>query len=79
MMAPADRMEAFFEQLRELMDRSGFLGQHNPGVLMARLRRLFLRARPDTVELNALQGMLASFGHCMTRQRGGSGDDGPPV
>ena len=40
---------------------SGFLDPKNPMLGMARLRRLFNRARVDRVEINILRGILNSI------------------
>jgi tRNA C32,U32 (ribose-2'-O)-methylase TrmJ len=37
-----------------------FLDPDNPRHLMRRLRRLFIRARPDQNEVNILRGILAA-------------------
>ncbi|MDH3351249.1 MAG: tRNA (cytosine(32)/uridine(32)-2'-O)-methyltransferase TrmJ, partial [Gammaproteobacteria bacterium] len=37
-----------------------FLDPENPRHLMRRLRRLFIRARPDQNELNILRGILTA-------------------
>jgi tRNA C32,U32 (ribose-2'-O)-methylase TrmJ len=39
---------------------AGFLDPDNPRHLMRRLRRLFIRARPDKNEVNILRGILTA-------------------
>ena len=60
---PADNaeMEHFFGHLERLIIDSGFLDPANPAQVMTRLRRLFLRARPDKMEISTLRGVLTSL------------------
>lgn len=58
--ASADDIERLFEHLRVVLVEIGFLDPDNPRQLMRRLRRFFNRARPDTMELNILRGMLTA-------------------
>ena len=60
--ATAEGMERFFEHLRQTMEETGFAdSKHKQSkTLNRRLRRLFLRARPDQVELNILHGILSA-------------------
>ena len=37
-----------------------FLDPDNPRLLMRRMRRLFIRARPDKNEINILRGVLTA-------------------
>ena len=59
---PADArdVERFYEHLRQTLVDVEFLDPENPRQLMRRLRRLFNRALPDTMELNILRGILAA-------------------
>ena len=59
-LATSDEMEHFYAHLEEVMTRTRFLDPDNPRHLMRRLRRLFIRARPDQNELNILRGVLTS-------------------
>lgn len=59
--ANAEELEKFFEHLQTLLVASDFLKPSAPRQLMTRLRRLFLRARPDVMEMNILRGMLTAF------------------
>jgi tRNA (cytidine32/uridine32-2'-O)-methyltransferase len=58
--ATADEMEGFFSHLEKTIKSTGFLDPENPGQLMSRLRRLFLRTDLDKVEINILRGILTS-------------------
>ena len=59
-------MERFYEHLERVLTDVQFLDPDNPRHLMRRLRRLFLRARPDQNEVNILRGILAA----VERQKG---------
>ena len=56
-----DDLERFYQHMEQMMLRSGFIREGNPGQVMSKLRRLYTRARPERDELNILRGMLASF------------------
>ena len=56
----AGQMELFFTHLEETLLDIQFLNPDQPKRLMARLRRLFNRARPDQNEINILRGILAA-------------------
>ena len=51
-------MERLFEHLEQALLDIRFLNPRQPKRLMARLRRLFNRARPDLNEYNILRGIL---------------------
>ena len=57
--AVAERMEVFFERLEETLRAIRFSTPGQDDMLHRRLRRVFLRARPDDDELNMLNGMLS--------------------
>jgi len=56
----AEVMERFFEHLEQAMEEIGFSDPQQSKKLHRRLRRLFLRARPDGDELNILHGILSA-------------------
>jgi TrmH family RNA methyltransferase len=56
----AGQMELFYQHLEETLLDIRFLNPEQPKRLMARLRRLFNRARPDQNEINILRGILAA-------------------
>ncbi|MCF6262039.1 MAG: tRNA (cytosine(32)/uridine(32)-2'-O)-methyltransferase TrmJ [Xanthomonadales bacterium] len=56
----ASQMERFFEHLEQALTDTRFLNPAQPKMLMARLRRLYSRARPDQNEINILRGILAA-------------------
>lgn len=51
-------LEMFFDHLEKTLIEIDFHNPNNPRQLMSRLRRLYLRARPDTMEINMLRGIL---------------------
>ena len=59
-LATSDELENFYAHLEQVLSDSGFLDPDNPRHLMRRLRRLFIRARPDKNEVNILRGILTA-------------------
>lgn len=59
-LASADEMERFFNHLQQVLIEIDFLKMNAPRKLMTRLRRMFLRTRPDVMEMNILRGMLSA-------------------
>ena len=68
--ATGEEMEHFYTHLENVLKDIEFLDPENPRHLMRRLRRLFIRARPDKNEINILRGILTAVDR--TRQN----DDG---
>jgi len=68
-LATSGDMEYFYTHLEDVLTDLEFLNPDNPRHLMRRLRRLFVRARPDQNELNILRGILTAV------ERKGSGND----
>lgn len=60
-LATADEMEKFFTHLQEVLIQIEFLKMNAPRKLMTRLRRMYLRTRPDVMEMNILRGMLTAI------------------
>jgi len=58
--ATADEMEHFYAHLENVLTEIEFLDPENPRHLMRRLRRLYIRARPDKNEVNILRGILTA-------------------
>jgi tRNA C32,U32 (ribose-2'-O)-methylase TrmJ len=58
--ATGDEMEQFYAHLEQVMIDLEFLKPDNPRHLMRRIRRMFIRARPDKNEVNILRGILAA-------------------
>ncbi len=59
-LASNDELERLFEHMQQTLIDIEFLDPENPRQLMPRLRRLYLRARPDKVETNVLRGILSA-------------------
>lgn len=60
-LADSADVERLLEHLERVSTRVGFLRPDNPAQVMTRLRRLFLRARPDKMEVSILRGVLAGI------------------
>jgi TrmH family RNA methyltransferase len=56
----AAQMEMFYVHLEQTLLDIGFMNPEQPKRLMARMRRLFNRARPDQNEINIMRGVLAA-------------------
>ncbi|MCP4995524.1 MAG: tRNA (cytosine(32)/uridine(32)-2'-O)-methyltransferase TrmJ [Gammaproteobacteria bacterium] len=56
----AEEMEGLFTHLEQALEDIGFADPRQSQKLHRRLRRLFLRARPDQDELNILRGILSA-------------------
>ncbi|EWH09765.1 RNA methyltransferase, TrmH family, group 1 [Catenovulum agarivorans DS-2] len=54
-------LERFYTHLEGTLSKTDFIVKNHPGQVMAKLRRLFNRARPETQELNILRGILSSI------------------
>lgn len=59
--ASGEEMEHFYVHLEKVLRDIQFLDPDNPRQLMRRLRRLFIRARPDKNEVNILRGFLTAI------------------
>ena len=59
--ANSEVVEGFFEHLEQALESSGFLDPAQPGQIMQRLRRLYLRSELSVNEVNILRGMLSAF------------------
>lgn len=56
-----DDLERFYTHLEQTLNKTGFIVPNHPGMVMHKLRRLFNRARPESLELNILRGILSSI------------------
>lgn len=61
-------IERFYAHLQDTLQTTQFIRPQHPGQVMAKLRRLFTRARPDKQELNILRGMLSSVDQLSKKQ-----------
>ena len=59
--ATAEEMEYFYTHLEQVLEEIRFLDPDNPRHLMRRLRRMFVRARPDRNEVSILRGILTAI------------------
>ena len=53
-------VEGYFEHLQKVLEISGFLDPEQPGLIMQRLRRLYLRSELTRNEINILRGILTA-------------------
>ncbi|MDP3705767.1 MAG: tRNA (cytosine(32)/uridine(32)-2'-O)-methyltransferase TrmJ [Legionellaceae bacterium] len=60
-LATADDIERFYTHLEEVLIEIDFLKPSNPTRLLQRLRRLFNRARLESMEINILRGILTQI------------------
>lgn len=60
-LATSDEMNQFFQHLETTLIDLDFLKENAPRKLMPRLKRLFLRTRPDVMEMNILRGILSAI------------------
>lgn len=65
-LASTEELEMFFTHLQQVLVEIDFLKPSAPRKLMTRMRRLFLRARPDMMEVNMLRGMLTAISENIT-------------
>jgi len=65
-------MEGYLEHLERVLIRLEFHDPDNPRQLMPRLRRLFTRIRPDSMEINILRGILTSTEYQLDKKSGNS-------
>lgn len=61
MPASSAEIEGYFEHLQQVLEATGFLDPQQPGLIMQRLRRLYLRSEPSRNEINILRGMLSAI------------------
>lgn len=67
--APAGDVDRFHTHLEQVMLETKFLDPANPRQLDRRVRRMFHRMRPDTMELNILRGILTAVQDTLARSR----------
>jgi TrmH family RNA methyltransferase len=70
--ASGEDMEHFYVHLERVLEDIHFLNPDNPRHLMRRIRRLFIRARPDQNEVNILRGILTAVDRTRSRTKGDS-------
>jgi tRNA (cytidine32/uridine32-2'-O)-methyltransferase len=73
--ATQDQLERFFGHLDQTLGEIDFHKGRSSDIVMARLRKLFLRATPDEREIRILRGILAEAQRMarLARAAGGSG------
>jgi tRNA (cytidine32/uridine32-2'-O)-methyltransferase len=68
-LATNDQMEKLFEHMEETLVEVEFLDPESPRQLMARLRRLYVRARMDRIEHNIMRGILTATQRTLKKLR----------
>ena len=68
-LATNDQMEKLFEHMAQTLIEVEFLDPESPRQLMARLRRLYLRARMDRIEHNIMRGILTAIQRTLKKLR----------
>jgi tRNA (cytidine32/uridine32-2'-O)-methyltransferase len=63
--AKAEQVELFYEHLESVLIEIDFLKLSNPKRLQQRLRRLFNRAKLESMEVNILRGILTHVQHAI--------------
>jgi len=58
--ADTDDLRRFFVHMEETLIQLEVINPKNPRQLMTRLKRLFLRSRPDKIEVNLLRGVFSA-------------------
>jgi TrmH family RNA methyltransferase len=71
-LATCAELEGYFLQLEAQLFQVGFLDKSRPGNVMARLRRLYARARPERHEISILRGILRDTGRAIASGSGTS-------
>jgi tRNA (cytidine32/uridine32-2'-O)-methyltransferase len=61
MRASSGEVERYFEHLQQVLESTGFMDPKQPGLIMQRLRRLYLRSELTRNEINILRGMLSAI------------------
>lgn len=59
-LASSSEVEGYFGHLQQTLENSGFLNSGQPGLIMQRLRRLYLRTQLSRNEVNILRGILSA-------------------
>jgi tRNA (cytidine32/uridine32-2'-O)-methyltransferase len=72
-------LERYFDHLAQLLDEIDFHKGREPAVVNARLRRLFLRARPDQKELRILRGIFSDVQRLLRLTGRGDGGSGQAI
>jgi tRNA C32,U32 (ribose-2'-O)-methylase TrmJ len=77
--ADGHQMELFYQHLEQALVAMDFHDPDNPRLLMPRMRRLFGRIRPDSMEINILRGVLTFVEEHVRRANANVASDGRSV
>ena len=61
-LATSSEMEGYFDHLEQVLEGHGFIDPQQPGQVIQRLRRLYLRSGVTRNEINILRGILTAVG-----------------
>ena len=78
-LASSEEMESFYGHLQKVLTDVDFFKHGSPDKIMAKLRRLYGRIRPDRVELNILRGILSETQAALGQQSAGGRKAAPRV
>ncbi len=67
--AKVKELELYYEHMEQALVDLGFHDRANPRQTMTRLRRLFNRIRPDSMELSIMRGVLTAIQNAVFRQK----------
>ncbi len=67
-LATMGEAESFYVHLQQTLNNVGFFENSNMEKIMAKLRRLYGKARPDNIEINILRGMLTAIDNSITQK-----------
>jgi tRNA C32,U32 (ribose-2'-O)-methylase TrmJ len=59
--ASSAEVEGYFEHLQQSLEQSGFINLKQLGLIMQRLRRLYLRSELTRNEVNILRGIITAM------------------
>ena len=67
--AKVKELELYYEHMEQALVDLGFHDRTNPRQTMTRLRRLFNRIRPDSMELSIMRGVLTAIQNAVFRHK----------
>lgn len=70
--AKVKELELYYEHMEQALVDLGFHDRTNPRQTMTRLRRLFNRIRPDSMELSIMRGVLTAIQNAVFRFEAGT-------
>ena len=71
--ATAEELNQFFEHMETTLIELGCINPHSPRQLMKRMKRLYMRSRPDQFEVGILRGVFSAIQKVMKQGKQESG------